>query len=777
MTAHYNKQSNAEQSLSQHSLNTAKLTSNKLSLIGFSHIGYLIGLLHDLGKGTERFNFYIHNTDKIRKGEIHHAPSGAIFAYEKWYLKASSVQEKITAQIIAMVIYGHHGGLMDVVSPDGTQLLSKALCQNKEALGYDEAVENFLTEVASEAELEQLFCNAVSEIRKFVDTVAKMVRKDRKLIFVNLLARLLLSALVDADRLDSACFEYGTDPFEPCKAPDWTAALASLENALKDFTDAAKIDRIRRKISDECLNAAQKRGSIFRLTVPTGGGKTFSSLRFALSRAVSDDIIRHIFYVIPFNTILDQNAHDIRDALGDTVDILEHHSNVVFDADDSDGYARYTRLTERWNSEIILTSMVQFMDSIYSGSNTDARRMSGIIGSILIFDEVQALPIKCRTLFECAVEFLAYFCGCTVLLCTATQPLLTFSSEPTEIISDVPILFRAMERVQFHDETKRCLNAEEAAERLSDLISQYGSVLMIVNTKPMAKRLYELMSSRVNSIHLSTGMYPEHRFDLIKKIKNRDRSEPFFCVSTSLIEAGINISFPCVVRSLAGLGSILQAAGRCNRSCEYDRGDVYIWQLEENLDKLPEIRASAEITKGLLMENDSIGSLETIERFFERERSRLPKLIAEYSEKKIVNYIEMDKFPIPELSSGTTIFGILDRGFGGGVFPINAAYRTAGEYFCVIDSRTRGVLVPEGRGAEIYKELCGDISYDKTCRLLREAGRYSVSLYNGMFMNLRDRENALIWLEKAGIYVLRDGWYDKETGIRTDAGTMSFLGY
>lgn len=777
MTAHFNRQNKTEQSLSQHSRNTADLVSKKLSLIGFSYIGYLIGLLHDLGKGTERFKNYIHNTERIHKGEIHHAPSGAIFAYEKWYLKATSIQEKITAQIIAMVIYGHHGGLMDVVSQDGTQQFSRALSQDKESLGYNEAVGNFLVEVALEDELNLLFDEAVCEVDIFINTVAKKCKKDRKLIYINFLARLLLSALVDADRLDSACFEYGADPFEPCISPDWNAALSSLEETLETFPNVTKIDEIRKKISDECFDASKKSGSIFRLTVPTGGGKTFSSLRFALGRAGQDKNVRHIFYVIPFNTILDQNAHDIRDALGDTVDILEHHSNVVFDADDSDGYARYTRLTERWNSGIILTSMVQFMDSIYCGSNTDARRMSGIIGSILIFDEVQALPIKCRTLFECAVEFLAYFCGCTVLLCTATQPLLEFSCKPEEIISDVPVLFRAMERVRFHDETKRCLTVEEAADRLSELISQYGSVLMIVNTKPMAKKIYELMSSRVKSIHLSTGMYPEHRFDLIKNIKNRDISEPFFCVSTSLIEAGINISFPCVVRCLAGLGSILQAAGRCNRNCEDDHGDVYIWQLDENLGKLPEIRASAEITKGLLMENDNIGSLETIDRYFERERSRLPKLIAEYSEKKIVNYIEMDKYPVPELSSNTTIFGILDRGFGRSVFPINAAYRTAGEYFCVIDNLTRGVLVPEGRGAEIYEELCGDISYDKTCRLLREAGRYSVSLFNGAFMNLRDRENALIWLEKVGIYVLRDGWYDNETGIKTVAGEMSFLGY
>ena len=198
---------------------------------------------------------------------------------------------------------------------------------------------------------------------------------------------------------------------------------------------------------------------------------------------------------------------------------------MIFDADDSDGFEEYTRLTERWDADLVLTSMVRFMDSIYGKSNTDARRMSALIGSVLIFDEVQALPITCRVLFECAVDFLTEFCGCTVVLCTATQPVTDLDNKPEEITGDVERLFSSMKRVNIHDETQKMLSAEDSAERLSGLIGKYGSLLMIVNTKPMARKLYELMKDRVTSVHLSTGMYPEHRLRLIDRIKSRDKIE------------------------------------------------------------------------------------------------------------------------------------------------------------------------------------------------------------------------------------------------------------
>ena len=780
MTAHFNRKNGSAQSLAQHSSNTAKLTETRLTGVGFPKTGYLTGLLHDLGKGTERFDQYIHAPETYRRGEIHHAPSGAIFVYERWCRKALSPDARYTAQIIAMVIYGHHGGLMDVIAQDGEELLKNALGQDKRALGYDEAVGNFFAEVAGSDELDRFFEESVKEFSAFFTLLKEKCRSDRRLVFISILSRLILSALIDSDRLDSACFAYAADPFAMRDAPDWHAALMALEEKLAAIPCVNDIDRIRKEISDNCFNAAGRNGNVFRLTVPTGGGKTFSSLRFALKRAVLSGNVKRIFYVIPFNTILDQNARDIRGVLEDTVDILEHHANVILDADDAEGLEEYTRLTERWDADLVLTSMVHFLDAIYGKSNTDARRMSALTGAVIIFDEVQALPIKCRVLFECAVDFLSNFCGCTVILCTATQPVMELDSTPQEMIRNAGQLFSSMKRVNIHNKTQKLCSDEEAAERLSGLIETYGSVLMIVNTKLMARKIYERMKGKVTSVHLSTGMYPEHRLRLIDRIKNRDPSEPFFCVSTSLIEAGINISFPCAVRSLSGLGSILQAAGRCNRNGESDCGEVFVWQLDENLERLPEIKAAAAITGGFLKDEESIGSLENINRYFARERDKLPEEISKFSDKRTGDFHNLIKFPLPEIGAERTIFDLLGSGFRKGSmkseFALSAAFRTAGEHFHVIDSQTRDVLVPDGRGAEIFAKLCGNSSYDETSALLREAGRYSVSLYSGMFNSLKE-QRALIHLEDIGLYALRDGWYNDEIGITTTAGEMCFLGF
>ena len=192
MTAHINRQTKCEQSLKDHSRNAAELTGFRLAAVRFRYTGYLTGLLHDLGKGTERFNAYIHAPDEYRRGEIHHAPSGAIFVYERWYLKAKSPVEKLAAQIIAMVIYGHHGGLMDVIAQNGEELLKNALGQDNRALGYDEAVDNFLAGTVGTDELDQLFNEAVKEFSTFFGKLAVNFRMDRKFIMISLLARLIL---------------------------------------------------------------------------------------------------------------------------------------------------------------------------------------------------------------------------------------------------------------------------------------------------------------------------------------------------------------------------------------------------------------------------------------------------------------------------------------------------------------------------------------------------------------------------------------------------------
>ena len=476
------------QSIKEHSENTAVLCAESADSIKLGALAKLIGLLHDMGKYTERFKAYLYsrcnlNGDVIHKGEVIHSPTGAIFAFERWHKNDS--YQKCTAQIISMVIFAHHSGFMDVLDMNESSPFHEALNRDKSKIFYNEAVNNYLNNVADAETLDSMFCKATAEFTAIVSGI-KYKDKDSK-FYIGLIAREMLSVLVDADRFDSACFEYNTSPFEPAENADWEAALESLEAYLEKI-GSGKLASIRNEISTACKGTAEKKHKIYRLTVPTGGGKTFASLRFALNYAKINNMKR-IFYIIPFNTTLDQNAKDMRGALNNTLRILEHHSNVVFDDNDSREFENYRLLTERWtDSDIILTSIVQFLNCIFRRENTNAKRMCRLADSVLIFDEIQALPKKCTVLFERVINFLVDFCSCTVVLCTATQPGLTFEHAPAEMFPAPSRLFDMFRRTEIINETDKAIDTQEAARKSVDLVKKHGAVLMIVNTK---KRLKE----------------------------------------------------------------------------------------------------------------------------------------------------------------------------------------------------------------------------------------------------------------------------------------------
>ncbi|NLB55447.1 MAG: CRISPR-associated helicase Cas3' [Lentisphaerae bacterium] len=764
MIAHKRASDGREQSVSCHSYNTATLCAKSASKFGFEKLGFLAGILHDSGKCTELFCGYLRSQfdgQKITtsRGEIHHAPIGAIFAYERWY--CGSRARQTAAQVLAMIIYGHHSGLMDAISIDGSSPLLEKLSRDKNELCYYEAVTNFLQEVCSEAELDNLFLQGVTEIERKKASLSDFN--------IGLLVRELLSCLVDADRWDSACFEYGENPLKEPLKPNWDAAYAALEHHLRKYPRNTPLSRMRWDISETCLNAADGSPGIYRLTVPTGGGKTFASLRFAVRHAAKTGMDR-IFYVIPFNTILDQNSRDIREVLGNTVSVLEHHSNVVFDDETSfEEFENYKHLTERWETDIVLTSVVQFLNAFYRKENSAARRLCHLSRSVIIFDEIQALPKKCTRLFEKAVSFLVKICGCTIVLCTATQPHLEL--EYREIMPDTTGLYKALRRTQLIDELHIARSCERAATDILKLIEKHSAVLMVVNTKRIARRLYELVrSSGMPCICLSTDMYPAHRLKLIDRIKNRGEA-PLFCISTALIEAGINISFPCVVRSLAGLGSVLQASGRCNRNAELlngAMGEVYVWKLfEESLRGLPEIATAQGCTEGLLaaMNSEDASSPGGIAAYFEMERKA---------------FYASEDFPAKADGIDVTLVELFGKN---GMAPCSdargrlrfyGAYRTAETIFRVIDSDTRPVLVAHGRGDEIATTLAGNLSMSDRIKLLREAQRYSVSLYLNVFNELV-KENAIWRIENANVYVLRKEYYNDETGLSMEAQFMADL--
>ena len=773
-----------EQDWKEHSVHVAGLCFQAAEKLRLGKMARLIGLLHDLGKGTADWMSYLRGTGS---GHPNHAGLGALYVHRRWWERETDLEKRQAAQLISLCIYGHHTGLPDCLSDSGDSPYLNGLREQPEN-DYREAVANFYVEVATEEELDELFAEAYKELKEF--------GLDSRSFNWGMLARLLLSILVDADRWDSACFEYDANPFETsCEAqPDWDKLLIELEAYIEKFPKEGRLAPIRGDISGWCRAAGEYGPGIYTLSVPTGGGKTYSSLRFALAQAEKNEQ-RRIFYLIPMNTILDQNSGDIREALSDYPSILEHHSNII--PEDETEEKHYRRLTERWESDIILTSLVQFLDTLFKNGNGKARRMYRLVNSVLIFDEIQALPKKCRELFKRALQFLVQYCNCTVLLCTATQPNLELDTK--ELVPDVAALYQNLKRVRYIPQMKARIY-QDAADDIAMFIREKTSVLAIVNTKDAAFNIFQGISDRLNalnykqvqiqqglsdeelkecakgcredeilSVHLSTLMCPKHRKEILRWIKAWLLGKKLVCcVSTALIEAGINVSFPIVVRSWAGIPSLIQAAGRCNRNCEEDTGRVYIWNLtEESLGPLPDIQKGKEFSMSLLrdVENpDELGNPEMIKKYFAKEEI-CTKAVENYPYKKwnsdLVTMLSRNcqcRCAAGNLREEDNPLADLSKRF-------YQSFRTAGTVFQVIDQKTKSVIVPYGKGKELIEKLGNRHTLCEEITLLKEVQQYSVNLYEHIFKRL-DGEQALYSLGETGVIILKDEYYDPWAGIK-----------
>lgn len=813
MIAHICK-SGEEQSLQEHLEHVSSLCRRFSESVGVSAMAELIGLLHDMGKGTNSFQMYLRwrtehdDAEPLPKHIKHHkhAPTGAIYAYDRWFCNGNPIQQR-TAQIIVLCIYGHHTGLMDCADQENPMRFQTLLEQDKNIIFYQEAVSYFLNNIADEAHLDHLFASACEEFRQKTEAltlkrfpIEKGERYARSAFQAGMLTRFLLSVLIDADRWDSACFEYGRDSMKQSNpAPDWAQLSGRYEAyAQEKFTGTRELDRKRQEISDLCVEKADGKTGIYRLSVPTGGGKTFASLRYAMKHAEQNGQQR-IFYIIPYNTILDQNAKDIREALAQYDGILEHHSNVMLEDDTEEERLRYRQLTERWDSDVILTSMVQFLNALFRKENTNARRIHRLTNAVLIFDEIQALPRHCKGLFERAITFLTTCCHSTVLLCTATQLELKLPVKPEELMGteeELTALNRALKRVEYLPQIRPARSNQQAADGLFTLLTEKSSVLMIANTKAAAWDVYEKTCEQLKAddydlidiqpglkdeeireqakyaedfeilcIYLSTLLCPAHRKEYIRWVINWTKGGGrALCVSTALIEAGINVSFPVVVRSLASLPSIVQAAGRCNRNREQAVGEVYIWELaEEKLSKLKEIQQGKDISRMMIelwdREYDALSDPEGIRLYFRKEQ--------EYTKKE-------ELFPTKE--QGITLVDLLSDNQKRTAAskkkpPMNQSFQEAGKAFEVIPQKTKPVIVPYREGEELIAQLNGRHTMEEEIRLMRQMQQYCVNLYDNMYSRL-EGEDALYPVGESGIIALKKEYYSEASGVKTEAGEL-----
>jgi len=488
------------------------------------------------------------------------------------------------------IISHHHNGLYDIISPDGKDVFEVRINPKREIF-YDEV----LKKIAHDKEiLSDDFDSAATEIENIFNKLAKLYPNDKaSLVFsLGLIVRYLLSCVLDADRYDSYLFE-NNEKVTNMTDDNFFAKLSDeLENHIRKLDKSGSVNKERQKISDACLSFAKNDNGIYQLHVPTGGGKTLSSLRYAVNCAKMNGKDR-IFYIAPYKSILEQNADVVRGiSKYCKEEILEHHSDIVSSDD------RYKLLTERWSSKIVLTTMVQFLDTLFAGKSSAARRFHSLANSVIIIDEVQSIPVNCIYMFNTAMNFLASVMNCSVVLCTATQPRLHLTKKyplmlsNKRMIEDTTEIFKRFKRTQIRDLTiEGVFSSERLAEFIAEKHKDNKRILAILNTKKAALKAFLCLKENYpsfNVCYLSTGLCPAHRRKVLEKIRYE---KEVICISTQLIEAGVDISFSIVIRSLAGLDSIAQAAGRCNRNKELENGDVYIIRFkEENIDKLVDIR-------------------------------------------------------------------------------------------------------------------------------------------------------------------------------------------
>ncbi len=777
-----------KQTLLEHAANVAQIAFEKGQKVGLGALTRLCGLLHDAGKAREEFQAYLLEGGP-KRGTVEHSAYGAIYAFLRWHEKPPF--RRLAAELLAFAIASHHGRLPDLVDADGDSFAEEKLTRERFP-DLEDTMEAFFAEVAGQSELDALFERAVGELeqkyRQLSAALSDLPQANRGEGLQNLFGlaqRSVYSILIDADRWDAYCFEAGADPLTGGDRP-WGVWQSRLEDKLAGFGREKPLDALRASVSDECLRAAAGAG-VYRLCVPTGGGKTFASMRYALEAAKRHGFER-IVYVAPYKAILEQTAENLRKVFLDDRLILEHHSDAAPDEEQGgEALGRYQLLSERWDSPLILTTMVQFLNTLFAGRSACARRFSALENCVILLDEAQSIPFRCMELFTLAMRYLARCCGCAAVLCTATQPLLDELAryplcKPKPMIADENALYEGFRRVALLDKTDRPMDADGLARQVSDHLGSAGSALCIVNTKATASALYQAFRDHlpegVPLYCLTTAQCPAHRLKLLDEVRALLKArKPVVCVATQLIEAGVDVSFGLVVRALAGLDSVAQAAGRCNRNAERELGEVWLVCIEgENLARLNEIRTAQAEMKS---------ALDAFHADPQRYGNDLlsPALIERYF--RTILRVRQGEMRYPLDGSRTLLDLLSSNANGRNAYQdmrkakyeetmLSQAFRTAGRSFSALDASPFSLLTPYEKGAEYIARLEDGLDIAQAARVLRAAQRYTVTVYPGkleQFMRLCCVRELPVY----GCYALDKEYYDDFLGVAADRKEMGLL--
>ncbi len=706
------------QLLHEHLFNVSCRSESFAETFNAGHWGRVAGLWHDLGKFSNEFQRKLTGQSTAR---VDHSTAGARHAYQQ--LGASG-------KILAYAIAGHHSGLPNGKSNDEACLALRLETGRRRIPDYSDH-EN---------------CPQLSAFPSISPAITFKQRPGRTGFQLAFFTRMLFSCLVDADRLDAEAAEDRDKAARRGGFPTLKELDLRLKDALRRMSAEApdtSINRERTKVLSHCLDAAILNPGIFSLTVPTGGGKTLSSLAFAIRHALNHGHSR-IIYVIPFTSIIEQNAEVFRNILGPDA-VIEHHSNFEQKTIDDD---RPLLSAENWDAPLIVTTNVQFFESLFSAKASRCRRLHNISRSVVILDEAQMLPIEyLRPCLE-AVQELALNYGASIILCTATQPALKAEEDfkgglpdVREIIPDPKRLYTVFQRVR--TTVLPALTEADLAERLKE----FEQVLCIVQTRRAARTLFERIRTAEGACHLSALMCPAHRTQRLQSIRDALKNGgPCRVVSTSLVEAGVDIDFPVVFRSISGIDSIAQAAGRCNREGKLpDMGQVFVFEPELDLPPGPFRRAAETATPIIRKYGMDLLCLDAVREYFRQLYWRAGEAALD----------------------ARGILGLLSQNAVCGDFP----FREVSEAFRLIEDFQQPVIIAfDGKASRLITELQ---HAEKISKVARQLQRFAVSIHSRQLQDLISA--GAVEEVREGFWVLRNKrLYRNDVGLDIYSGDPSF---
>ena len=797
--AHYRKDEHGTeiyQTSAEHSRNVAELTSCSLSQIGLSNLGYLVGLLHDMGKFKNKFQRYL--LDGVgAKGSVIHTFSGVKYVIERYHVAnprtSYEKMRNLTSELVAYAIGGHHG-VFDCLGKNGNGFLYRCDTENKDE--YEESLRNFAAECASEAEIESLFEKAADEVKEVYKKVLLLSQKEGKTkeevtgsFYWNLeyLGKLILSALTDADAYDTMCF-MSAKPFmldNPTENEFWDEKINHIDSYVSALPHDNAVGKMRNEIYQKCKTAGKNLSGLNRLALPTGAGKTFSSMIAALESRPS-----RVILLTPLMAIIEQNSEELEKAMGQD-GILKHYSdaNVPKDAE--------TRklnelMTERWTSPIIISTFARGLEILIGEKTSDIRRLNSFIGATLIIDEIQSVPSNMTSLLNMSLNFLSEICGTKVILSSATQPdygkllhQLLPTIEICKLTDEQCLVFKRTEQMAL----KVTLN-ETPGVILSKITERKArTALVITNTKREAKELFAALRSESNwrVLYISAAMPPAMRIDVMEKFRmyeaqSKEDGIPTIIVSTQVLQAGVNLSVECVFRFAAGVDDHIQSAGRGNRNGEMNKlVPVYVLVINsgeeaEMLKHLPDIQTAkssfltAASVLGLQLQGECIDdTMDSLTKTYYRFL---------YSEDAKNRHSE---FPLKDDIAGeTTIYRLLSTnsdkmrlkakdisGKEAGAFMLSSSADIVKKYFSVYGNDTVAVYVPYKEGKSLIADILSErAKYDLAYRYetLKSLQKYAVSLYSSEAMRLHS-VGALEVYDDESVICLNERWLDEDIGI------------